>query len=373
MNQPERHLEHSAQAPAENAQRPSSVVCYELDPIRDPRWAALVNHDARASVFHSVGWLQALRDTYGYDPVVFTTSAPAEELKNGVVFCRVRSVLTGRRLVSLPFSDHCEPLFASDADLAVVIRHLQEVFRQRGWKYFEVRAVSQALGQSIQDSGCVPVGSYFLHTVNLRPALNEIFRSLDRDSVQRRIERADRAGLIEKCGSSKELLEDFYSLFVMTRRRHCVPPSPYAWFQNLIKCQGAALQIRAAYKENTPVAAILTLQLKDVVYYKYGASDARFNRLAATPWLFWRAIIEAKANSVREFDLGRTGADEEGLLAFKNHWDSHPRPLFYLRYPAASAMKPLVAPKSKIAEKIFASMPEALLRMVGRVIYRHLG
>ena len=372
MTQPEHH-EHSAQAPAENAQRPSSIVCYELDPIRDPRWAALVDHDTRASVFHSVGWLQALRDTYGYDPVVFTTSAPGESLKNGLVFCRVRSLLTGRRLVSLPFSDHCEPLSTSGEDLTVVIRHLQTVFREQGWKYFEVRAISEGLGQSIQNTGCVPVGSYFLHTVNLRPPLNEVFQSLDRDSVQRRIERADRAGLIEKCGTSKELLEDFYSLFVMTRRRHCVPPSPYAWFQNLINCQGAALKIRAAYKDETPVAAILTLRLKDVLYYKYGASDPRFNRLAATPWLFWRAITEAKTNGIREFDLGRTGADEEGLLAFKNHWDSHPRPLFYLRYPAAAATMPLAAPKSKIAGRIFASMPETLLRLMGRVIYRHLG
>lgn len=371
MNQPEHH-EHSAQAPAESAQRPSSTVCYELDPIRDSRWAALVDHDASASVFHSVGWLQALRDTYGYDPVVFTTSAPGESLKNGLVFCRVRSLLTGRRLVSLPFSDHCEPLFTAGADLAAVIRHLQTVIREQGWKYFEVRAISQALGQSIQDSGCVPAGSYFLHTVNLRPALDAIFHSFDRDSVQRRIERADRAGLIEKCGTSKELLKDFYSLFVMTRRRHCLPPSPYAWFQNLIQCQGAALEIRAAYKEEIPVAAILTLRLKDILYYKYGASDAHFNKLAATPWLFWRAITEARAKGIKEFDLGRTGADEEGLLAFKNRWDSHPRRLSYLRYPAG-ARTPLVAPKSKIAERIFAATPESLLRLVGRVIYRHLG
>src|SRR5579863_7813986 len=373
MNQPERHHGHSAQAPAENAQRPSSVVCYELDPIRDPRWAALVNHDARASVFHSVGWLQALRDTYGYDPVVFTTSAPAEELKNGVVFCRVRSVLTGRRLVSLPFSDHCEPLFASDADLAVVIRHLQEVFRQHGWKYFEVRAVSQALGQSIQDSGCVSVGSYFLHTVNLRPALNEVFRSLDRDSVQRRIERADRAGLAERCGNSQDLLQDFYALFVTTRRRRSVPPTPYSWFQNLIKSQGAALEIRSAYSDRTPIAAILTLRFRDVLYYKYGGTDPRFNRFAAMPWLFWRAISSAKAIGISEFDMGRTRTDEEGLLAFKNHWDAHPRHLFYVRYPEAQSTMPPAGWKSRVLKKTFSLMPEPLLRFVGTVIYRHVG
>jgi hypothetical protein len=372
MNEPGHH-ERFAQASAEHARRTSPVVCYELDPTQDPRWPALVDGDAGASVFHSVGWLRALRETYGYDPVVLTTSPPGEELKNGVVFCRVRSILTGRRLVSLPFSDHCEPLFASGPDLAIVIRHLQSVFRHEGWKYFEVRAVREDLGQSIQDTGCVPAGSYFLHMISLRPDLNEIFHRLDRDSVQRRIERADRAGLTEKCGSSKELLADFYSLFVTTRRRHRIPPSPYAWFQNLIKNQESALEIRVAYKEETPIAGILTLQFKDNLYYKYGGSDARFNRFGATPWLFWRAITAAKARGIQEFDLGRTGTDEEGLLAFKNHWDPHPRRLFYLRYPAAGAMMPLVGRKLKIAERVFALMPERLLRMVGAVLYRHIG
>ena len=37
-------------------------------------------------------------------------SPPDEPLENGFLFCRVESWLTGRRLVSLPFSDHCEPL-----------------------------------------------------------------------------------------------------------------------------------------------------------------------------------------------------------------------------------------------------------------------
>src|SRR5215467_14482639 len=92
------------------AENVSGAGCYQLDPIKDLRWAALVEKHPHASVFHSVAWLQALRNTYGYEPVVFTTSPPHAELTNAMVFCRIESWLTGRRLVSLPFSDHCEPL-----------------------------------------------------------------------------------------------------------------------------------------------------------------------------------------------------------------------------------------------------------------------
>src|SRR6476660_7250808 len=88
--------------------QPGSRPCYQLDPLQDPRWAEFVDKHHRASVFHTVAWLQALRSAYGYEPVVFTTAPPGVELKNGIVFCRINSWLTGKRLVYLPFSDHCE-------------------------------------------------------------------------------------------------------------------------------------------------------------------------------------------------------------------------------------------------------------------------
>src|SRR5579862_5526560 len=90
--------------PISNVQPVSHLCCYQLDPTQDPRWTELVGRHPKASVFHTVGWLKALRCTYGYEPVAFTTSPPSGGLKNGIVFCRINSWLTGKRLVSLPFS-----------------------------------------------------------------------------------------------------------------------------------------------------------------------------------------------------------------------------------------------------------------------------
>src|SRR5579859_7573506 len=89
---------------------------YRVDPISDSRWGDLLRQDARASIFHSPGWLRALRQTYSYEPIVFTTSPPSQPLRNGVVCCKVNSWFTGQRLVSLPFSDHCEPLVETGQD-----------------------------------------------------------------------------------------------------------------------------------------------------------------------------------------------------------------------------------------------------------------
>jgi hypothetical protein len=349
------------------------VKFYQVDATKDMRWAELVERHPQASVFHTVAWLEALRRTYGYEPVVFTTSPPTSELKNGLVFCRVKSWLTGRRLVSLPFSDHCEPLCDSAEDMNFLIRHLQTTLELQGWKYLELRPINGNFGQTGDGMRFLPVARYFLHTLSLHPDLNDLFRSLDKDSVQRRIQRAKQAGLVEKCGRSDELLKEFYSLFVITRGRHRLPPIPYAWFRNLIQCLGKTLEIRLAYKDETPVAAILTLRFRGVVYYKYGCSDARFKQYGATPWLLWRCIEAGKSNGAMEFDMGRTEEDNAGLLAFKNHWVPQPKQLVYWQFPVNRSLVWVGGWKLKVAKRIFSCMPNRLLMMTGRLIYRHIG
>ena len=74
-----------------------------LDPATDPRWLALVESHPEATSFHHPGWLRALRETYGYEAIAISTSAPGEALRDGLVLGFVRSALTGRRLVSVPF------------------------------------------------------------------------------------------------------------------------------------------------------------------------------------------------------------------------------------------------------------------------------
>jgi len=357
-----------------NNQRASRFCFYQLDPTQDPRWAELVDKHPKASVFHTVGWLQALRRTYGYEPVVFTTSPPTAELKNGLVFCRINSWLTGRRLVSLPFSDHCEPLCDSTEDLDFLIHYLQTAMEHQGWKYLEFRPINAQLGQAGGGISWWPAATFYLHALDLSPHISEVFRSLDKDSVQRRVQRAQQAGLIEKRGTANDLLMKFYRLLVITRGRHQVPPPPHAWFRNLVNCLGEALEIHVAYHNETPVAAILTLRFRDIIYYKYGCSDRRFNTFGAMPWLLWNAVAAAKSNGATEFDMGRTEENNPGLLVFKNHWVPHPKELVYLRFPESSQSFDMADGwKMKMARRAFSYMPSGLLTISGKLLYRHIG
>jgi hypothetical protein len=346
---------------------------YQIDPVGDPRWAEFLEKHPYASVFHTPGWLEALRRTYGYEPVAYTSAPPGAEIRDGLVFCRINSWLTGQRLVSLPFSDHCEPLFDSAEQLDAFVERMRTEVKAQALKYLEVRPINGSFHPSGETSGFRPARHYHLHVLDLRPDLRQIRQGLHKDSVQRRIRRAERAGLIEKTGRSTALLDDFYNLLVLTRARHDLPPQPYDWFRNLIDCLGDALEIRLAYKDKTPVAAILTLRFKDVALYKYGCSDIKYKNLGAMPLLLWRAIEHAKATGAREFSLGRSDDDNDGLIAFKDHWTQHATSLVYWRDPGPANLESSEDWKVGLAKRVFAVMPRWVLAATGKLIYRHIG
>lgn len=346
---------------------------YQIDPIHDARWGKLVENHPRASVFHTTGWLQALKKTYGYRPVAFTTSPLNAELRNALVFCHVRSWLTGGRMVSLPFSDYCEPLFDSEPELNFIMEYLQADLEHRDWKYIEVRPVQGGFSRKGEGIGFQPARRYCLHRLDLRPDLDQIFHSLHKDSAQRRIRRAERAGIVHESGRSTRLLQEFYDLLVLTRGRHHLPPQPYLWFRNLVDCLGEAVSIRVAYKERVPIAAVLTLHFRDRVYYKYGCSDLRFKHLGVMPFLLWKTIEESKREGAEEFDLGRSESENEKLISFKNHWAQRPTQLVYWRFPAPDALALKETWKLSLAKRVFACVPGRLLAATGRLLYRHIG
>ena len=110
-----------------------------LDPLSDHRWDELVARHPRGSAFHQRGWLESLSRTYGYKPLVVTSTSAEEPLNDGIVLCCVSSWITGTRLVSLPFADHCDPLLNDAGESLGFVDWLKSECDCRGWKYVELR------------------------------------------------------------------------------------------------------------------------------------------------------------------------------------------------------------------------------------------
>jgi Acetyltransferase (GNAT) domain len=341
----------------------------QLDPLVDPRWSEFVASHPRASVFHTKAWLNALQKTYSYEPIAYTSTPPDSPLTHGLLFCRVKSWVTGRRLVSLPFSDHCEPLVDRVDQLNELLAPAQTELRARQIKYIDIRPLSVLFSGATGGAE-----SYFLHLLDLRPTLDELYKKLHGDSIRRKIQRAEREKLTLEVGSSEKILADFYNLHVVTRQRQQLPPHPLKWFRNVLTCLGASAQIWIARKDASAIASIFTLSHKQKMVYKYGCSDAHSHNLGGMQFLFWHLIRHSKEHGLVELDFGRSECTNTGLVTFKDRWGTKRQLLTYLRYPprpVATEQDPSML--MKLGKKVFSRCPQGVLRLAGNLLYPHVG
>jgi CelD/BcsL family acetyltransferase involved in cellulose biosynthesis len=367
---------HSEPSVSEATQPQDSGCVQHFNPLDDPRWTEFLRRHRHASVFHSSAWLDAIRLTFGHQPLAVTTTPAGVPLQNALVYFRIDSWLTGRRLVSLPFSDHCEPLLDRSGDLLVLLDNLQAQMPREHFRFLETRP-RQAL--DFGSARVQPAQAYCFHEIDLNPALDTLFHNFHKSSTQRVIRRAEREGLQYAEGQSDSLLHSFFNLMLGMRRRHHTLPHPKKWFRNLIQTFGPALKIRVALYRDTPIASILTLRFKNTLVYKYGASDPRYHRFGGMHLLYWQAIQEAKRDGLTTFDLGRSDLGDAGLITFKEHWGAQRFPLTYYRLsgdspPPRQSQKPSDAGwPSRLAKRVLPLLPDRLLCSISAVASRHLG
>ncbi len=167
-----------------------------LNPINFPDWDRLLLSTPGATFFHSSSWARVLSESYGYTPLYFAVPEN-DRFKTLVPMMEVASFLTGKRGVSLPFTDYCEPLIEVRSEESGVrsqetlkpetcnlvpsapplapnalrlARWFNEVIgigEKRGWKYIEIRGGEKYFGS--QESGVRRQENLELGTWNLMP------------------------------------------------------------------------------------------------------------------------------------------------------------------------------------------------------------
>jgi CelD/BcsL family acetyltransferase involved in cellulose biosynthesis len=346
-------------------------IC-RIDPLSDIGWKEFVQDHPNASIFHTPEWLAALQRTYEYEPVVYAGVDSTRKILCGIPFCRVNSFLTGDRLVSLPFSDHCQPLVESEAQLSPLLEAARSDLDKHHLKYVEIRPTHYQESR-LCEAGLSRSAAVMLHTLDLLPAEDDLSKRFHAKGVRQPIARSEREHLQHWEGQSEELLTEFYRLLLLTRRRHQLPPQPIAWFRNAIECLGCKLKIHVASKDGIAIAGILTLWFRNTVTYKYSCSDPQFNSLNGTVFLLWRAIKAAKSAGATLFDFGRSDYSTPGLITFKDHWGAVRQPLNYYRYPEPELEQKRSSRLIAAGKRLLAFTPDPMFRAIGGLLYRHAG
>jgi hypothetical protein len=309
-----------------------------------------------------------LHESYGYKPLYFAS------FENGKLSClmpfmEINSWLTGRRGVSLPFTDFCDSIAPDAKCFQDAVEEIKEYGRKESWKTIEWRGNG---GYFAEASTC---SSYYSHTLEPSGSEEQIFSGF-KSNTRRNINKAVKEGVSVEVGGTLETVKSYYRLHCITRRDHGLPPQPFSFFKKIYEhviAAGNGFTVLAFLKDFC-VAGAVYLHFGKAAVYKFGASNKKFQHLRPNNLVMWEAIRECVKRGFRSFSFGRTEPDNEGLLQFKRGWNPEEEQVSYYKYDLKknSFQTESIGVKG-FYNQIFNITPIPVLRLVGTAMYKHLG
>jgi len=105
----------------------------------DSRWLDFVRSRSEAHIFHHPNWAINLAQVYRYRGFVLALLGDKGKIRAGLPVMEVNSPLTGKRWVSMPFSDHCAPLYEDETALEELTDGLLVLSREENTPRIELR------------------------------------------------------------------------------------------------------------------------------------------------------------------------------------------------------------------------------------------
>ena len=339
-----------------------------VNPTLIPDWDANVQSHPDYSFFHSQAWAKVLSETYGFRPVYHLNEYDENSI-DLFPLMEVDTWLTGKRGVGLPFTDHCQPLYSDQADAAFMFEKLKEYGRGRAWKYLEIK------GGQPPVAGARPALRFYNHIVQLTKGVDELQAGMS-SAARRAVRKAEKSGVTVEISHSPEALQTFYDLFCLTRKRHGLPPQPFALFESIqrhVMDKGQGLVSLARTQKGQVVAGGVFFHLDRRVVFKFGGSNRIYQSMRGNNLVLWEAMKWYAERGFERLDFGKTSLTHEGLRHFKMGFGTEEHIIHYYQYDLKRdhfrSYRDLPVPW---VTRAFQLLPLPFLRMVGKVCYRHM-
>jgi hypothetical protein len=347
-----------------------------IDPLTDDRWDAFLQAQPDARIWHSSAWLGTLQRAFDYTGAHL--ACVVDGTLTGVLpLLLVESRVTGRRLVSLPFSGPSGPIATSRIALAGLVQRASELTAELCCRYMDIRTCDD--GKDVLN-GLDNLQPYVWSVMPLQGSADQIWRGVGR-GIRTDVRRARRLGVTVTSSNDKHDLKAFYGLFVKTSQKHGVPPQPYRAFDimwDVMKPRGM-LHLFIARFEKTIVNALLVVSFKDIVTALYIGTDYRFLRYQPVKLTYWTAIRWACESGNRFFDLGVTHVNNESLRWFKRSFGAAEHPVTYAYCPQdgpAGTMRGVFADQTSgvgsLLRAAVRQLPPGVLHLLGRLLWKHM-
>lgn len=332
-----------------------------------PEWEVYVKNHPDGLIYHLPAWKQVIEESFHFKPYYLFALNDDGKLCGFLPLFYINSIITGNRLVSLPFTHICGPLADSETIIEELVNRAKELALSLKCKYLEIRMLKPSLPNLL-------VNDYFSTYILELAEPQVVWKKLHPKGVRWAINKAIKDGVTIRLENTTKGLNAFDGLNQQTKKKLGVPAHPSYFLKNIVDKLGEYTNIYLADAQGRTIAGLVALNYKDTVCYAYGASDAKYLNYHPNDLLIWQTIQECCNARYRYFDFGKTSPDDEGLVRFKKHWGTETKQLYYYYWPKIPKLisSNRNGVRYKVITGIWRRLPLALTKKISSFVFKHI-
>ena len=342
-----------------------SIQVSEVGAEAASQWDAFVAAHRDASAYHAWHWREIMTREFGCTSHYLVARDSSGGWCGVLPLVRLRSVLFGDFLVSLPFFNYGGVLAKGPEADAALMTAAGALGERLGVSHIEFRDQQARPGWPVRTDKVAML-------LDLAPTSDAQWTAFN-SKLRNKIKRPEREGVTTRFGGA-ELVADFYRVFAQNMRDLGTPVYAPSLFRRITERLPDAARVSVVYVKGRPVAAGFTLRHGDRMEIPWASSLREWNAAKVNMHLYWSVLKDAIESGVRQFDFGRSSVNS-GTYDFKAQWGAKPRQLYWHYWLRSGQAMPNLTPNSPkyaLAIRAWQRLPVPIANMLGPWIVRRL-
>jgi FemAB-related protein (PEP-CTERM system-associated) len=327
-------------------------------------WDTFVRGQSGWTHFHQYGWRSVMEDALGHETLLFVARDGRDQLTGVLPLVRVKSLLFGHFLISMPFLNYGGPL-GNDAAIRALADRAAEQANESGADLIELRSRSELQLDMPASHRKVTVA------LEIEPGDPEpTFKAL-KSKVRSQVRRPTKEGVEVRFGADQ--LGAFYRVFAENMRDLGTPVLGEPIFRAMRDTFGESVWFGAAWLDGVPIAAGCGFAWDDEFEMTWASSLRAYNRIAPNMLLYWRFIERAAETGLRTFNFGRC-TPGGGTHRFKLQWGGRDEQLWWYHRASDSGASTPNPDKGALSlgPKLWSRLPLSIANALGPAIVRNI-
>jgi serine/alanine adding enzyme len=284
----------------------------------ESEWDGFAARQSGYSHFHRLRWRSLVERVFGHECIYLAARNDQGQLEGVLPLVRVKSLVFGHFLVSMPFLNYGGPL-GTDAAIRALVDAAATMARKEHVKLLELRS-------RVPLPISLPVSHRKITVMlDLPNTPDALFKKFD-SKLRSQIRRPQKDGVTMRFGADQ--VEPFFGVFAQHMRELGTPTQPLRLFKAIAETFPEDSWFACAYLNDQPIAGGCGFRFNTEFEMTWASALRPFSKHAPNMLLYWSCMERAISEGLTTFNFGRCSRGA-GTHKFKMQWGGREEELWW--------------------------------------------